>query len=64
MNVLDPELEQKLRQYRDIFDDAFPTIPFSGYETSEVLKIIDSCVRQKKDVYESGYLTLEEEMVY
>lgn len=46
-----------LDRYYDAFDDSFPMAAMSGVSEDEVVKIIDRCIGEKKDVYELGYLS-------
>lgn len=48
-----------LNRYYNTFDDSFPMAAMSGYEESEVIKIIDRCIAEKKDVYDLGYLSAD-----
>lgn len=58
------EIEKLLEEYEKRFDDMFPTIPFSGRTEKEIAKIINECLSKNKDVYELGYLTLDEDTLY
>lgn len=59
------ELGIKLFQYAQKFDDEFPMIPL-GWSRSdeEVIKIINRCIKEEKNVYELGYLKLENGVKY
>lgn len=48
-----------LNRYYETFDDSFPMAAMSGFEESEVIKIIDRCISEKKDVYDLGYLSAD-----
>lgn len=49
--------ETKLNEYEEMFGDQFPTYPLMLTRTEEqAIEIIDSCIRNKKDVYAMGYL--------
>ncbi|MCI1654976.1 MAG: hypothetical protein LKI32_07250 [Lachnospiraceae bacterium] len=50
-------LDEKIKEYDERFD-GFPTIAFSSYTDSEVIKIIDDCLKRGKDVYDAGYLDI------
>ncbi|KIR03455.1 hypothetical protein P261_02270 [Lachnospiraceae bacterium TWA4] len=52
------KLKKALSEYREVFDDNFPTIPFSGRTEEELLGIIKDCLEKGKDVYDCGYLDL------
>lgn len=58
------KLEGKLKEYCKVFGDRFPMIPLGHRGEAEVIKIIDDCIAKKKDVYDSGYLSLDEEHIY
>lgn len=53
------ELIEALKKYEEMFEDDFPTFSMSGLEEGEMLKIINKCITEEKDVYELGYLTLD-----
>lgn len=53
------ELLQALEVYEKTFNDSFPTIPMSGRTEEEMIEIINECVSAKKDVYDMGYLNLD-----
>lgn len=54
------KLLQALDLYEKTFDDSFPTIPMSGRTEEEMIDIINECVSAKKDVYDMGYLNLDD----
>lgn len=56
-------LDEKIKEYDKRFG-GFPTMIFRGYEDDEIIKIIDDCLKQEKDVYEAGYLTLDDDIKY
>lgn len=59
------ELDAALELYEKTFDDSFPTIPLLMENTDEkVVEIINKCISEKKDVYELGYLSLSEDVIY
>lgn len=53
------ELIKALEKYEEMFEDGFPTFSMSGLEEGEMLKIINKCITEGKDVYELGYLSLD-----
>ena len=57
-------LDEALELYEETFDDSFPMFSFSGKKPEEVVKIINKCVSEKKDVYDMGYLSLDEDNLY
>lgn len=58
-------LEKALDLYFIKFNDNFPTVPLmAGRDENGVIKIIRECVDKEKDVYELGYLSLDEDIMY
>lgn len=55
---------KKLGEYEGAFGDGFPTFMFGSYSEEEIIAIIDKCIKAKKDVYDLGYLTLDENIQY
>lgn len=53
------ELDKALELYEQIFDDLFPMSPMMSKPPDEVIDIIKKCVSEKKDVYDMGYLSLD-----
>ena len=53
------QLLNALNRYYDTFDDSFPMAAMSGVGEGEVIEMIDRCVSEKADVYDSGYLSGE-----
>ena len=56
------ELQKALEAYKKAFNDDFPTIPFESQEDEEIIDIIDECIEENKDVYDLGYLSLDDIM--
>lgn len=56
------KLQKALERYKKKFNDDFPTIPFDSREDEEVIDIIDECIEENKDVYDLGYLSLDDMM--
>lgn len=56
------KLQKALEQYKKKFNDDFPTIPFYNKEDEEIIDIIDECIEANKDVYDLGYLFLDDIM--
>jgi hypothetical protein len=56
------ELEKAFERYKKKFDDDFPTIPFDSRKDEEIIDIIDECIEANKDVYDIGYLSLDDIM--
>lgn len=57
-------LLQALELYESTFDDGFPTMSVGGMPDEKMIEIINKCVKKKKDVYELGYLSLDENILY
>lgn len=56
------KLQKALERYKKKFNDDFPTIPFDSQEDAEIIDIIDECIEENKDVYDLGYLSLDDIM--
>lgn len=56
------KLQKALERYKKKFNDDFPTIPFDSQEDEEIIDIIDECIEENKDVYDLGYLSLDDMM--
>lgn len=56
------KLQKALERYKKKFNDDFPTIPFDSREDAEIIDIIDECIEENKDVYDLGYLLLDDIM--
>ncbi len=54
------KLEKALALYERTFDDSFPMSSMITKPLNEVIKIINKCVSEKKDVYDMGYLSLDD----
>lgn len=55
------DVRDAIKIYESKFKVSFPTIPILLQKTDEeVMEIISKCVSENKDVYELGYLSLEE----
>lgn len=60
MNMM---FEEKIEEYDKKFG-GFPTMAFVSCEKEEIIKIIDDCLKKGKDVYDAGYLTLDDDVKY
>ena len=59
------KLIKALEDYENKFKDGFPTVPLlSKYEESEIIDMISKCIAENKDVYDMGYLELDEDIMY
>lgn len=56
------KLQKELERYKKKFNDDFPTIPFDSLEDEEIIDIIDECIEENKNVYDLGYLSLDDIM--
>lgn len=59
---MNEKLQKALERYKEKFNDYFPTIPFESQEDEEIIDIIDECIEENKDVYDLGYLSLDDIM--
>lgn len=59
---MNEKLQKALEWYKEKFNDDFPTIPFESQEDEEIIDIIDECIEENKDVYDLGYLSLDDIM--
>lgn len=59
---MNEKLQKALELYKEKFNDDFPTIPFESQEDEEIIDIIDECIEENKDVYDLGYLSLDDIM--
>lgn len=51
-------------RYKLLFNDYFPTFQLSYLSPEEMVDMINECVEKKQNVYQLGYLTLEDDVVY
>lgn len=62
---MEKKLKKAYEAYKNTFGDDFPTIPLAETrEDEEIIEIIDECIRNNKDVYDSGYLYLDDDIKY
>lgn len=58
---MNEKLQKAYGLYKKTFNDDFPTIPLADSMTEEeIIDLIDECVEEKKDVYDLGYLQLDD----
>lgn len=58
-------LDKKLEEYRTMFKEGFPMIPLKWGRTDEqVIEIINRCIKEGKDVYELGYVIIDDDVMY
>ena len=58
------ELDKALELYEQTFDDSFPMFSMVTKPPDEVVDIINKCDSAKKDVYNMGYLSLNDNTMY
>lgn len=58
------KLEKKMQEYEELFGDAFPSFNFMHLSPDEIIKMIDKCLEEGKDVYELGYAEDDEDIKY
>ena len=59
------KLINALEEYEKVFNDGFPTIPLMLNRTEEeVIKMIEQCIKENKDVYTIEFLEDDEDIEY
>lgn len=54
------KLQKAYDAYKKKFNSDFPTIPLAeSMEDTEIIEMIEECIEVNKDVYELGYLSLD-----
>lgn len=56
--------KEAVKAYNEKFEDGFPSIPLLSRPEKEVIEIVESCIENDKDVYEMGYLKLDDDLIY
>ena len=46
------------------FNDGFPMFQMSAESPDRIIEIIGDCIKNNKDVYDSGYLSLDDDTIY
>lgn len=59
--VQDDKLIRVMKSYYRAFGDTFPSYP---NPPENAVEIIRDCLQKKKDVYELGYLSLDDNIIY
>lgn len=54
------ELDKFLKLYEYTFDDSFPMFAMQCTPQDKVIDIINECVKNDKDVYDMGYLDIND----
>lgn len=58
-------LIEAMIKYRDMFGSNFPSYQLRrGKDDSEIIELIQSCLKEEKDVYEMGYLKEDPDVEY
>ncbi len=61
MSMFGEKCSKVLKQYNEMFEGGFPTIPLAlSRSEDEIIEIINRCISEKKDVYDLGYLSIDE----
>lgn len=55
---------QAIEEYNKVFEDGFPSIPLLSRPEKEIIEMVETCITEKKDVYEMGYLKMDEDIMY
>lgn len=59
------EIDKAIELYEKTFHDSFPTIPVLRDKSKiEVMEIINKCISEGKDVYDTEYLSLDNDSIY
>jgi hypothetical protein len=58
------KLDKALENYEKTFDDSFPMFTMMSKPPDEVIDIIEKCVSNRKNVYDMGYLSLDDDIKY
>lgn len=58
------ELTIKLKEYKEMFDDDFPTFCFMHLSFEEMTSVVERCLNEKSDVYALGYLEDDRDVNY
>lgn len=61
---MNEKLDKALEDYAEKFNDGFPTFQMSAESPERIVEIINDCIKNNKDVYDSGYLTLDDDISY
>ena len=58
------ELGKAIKRYNDRFEDGFPSIPLLYRPQKEAIEMIETCIKNNKDVYDMGYVKLDDDIIY
>lgn len=62
-NDMDEKLNKALGDYERKFNDGFPMFQMSAESPGRIIEIIGDCIKNNKDVYDRGYLSLDDDTV-
>ena len=58
-------MDELMEKYREMFGEAFPSYQITRTRSDEeVVAILNECIDKKKDAYELGYCTDDEDTFY
>lgn len=58
---MNEKLKKAYDAYKETFHDDFPTIPLAETsEDEEIIGMISECIEAGKDIYDLGYLSLDD----
>ncbi|WP_317396438.1 hypothetical protein [Faecalicoccus pleomorphus] len=55
---------EAIKKYNKFFEDGFPSIPLLSRPEKEIIEMVETCIEENKDVYEMGYLKLDNDIMY
>ena len=55
---------EAIKKYNKFFEDGFPSIPLLSRPEKEIIELVETCIEENKDVYEMGYLKLDNDIMY
>ena len=61
---MNEKLNNALEDYAEKFNDGFPMFQMSAESPDRIVEIIDDCIKNDKDVYDSGYLSFDDNTLY
>ena len=61
---MDEKLNKALEDYERKFNDGFPMFQMSAESPDRIIEIIGDYIKNNKDVYDSGYLSLDDDTIY
>lgn len=64
VNGMFKDENEAIKKYNKVFEDGFPSIPLLNRPEKEIIEIVETCIKENKDVYEMGYLKLDNDIMY